>query len=369
MKWSLKIARIAGIDVFVHWTFLILLVWILWANLRSGQTLGESMTGVWFILALFTCVLLHEFGHGLMARRFGISTRNITLLPIGGVANIEKLPEKPGQELLVAIAGPAVNVVIAGLIALGFLLAGKEGNWLELGQPITGGNFMSGLLLVNLTLALFNLIPAFPMDGGRVLRAALSMKLGRATATEWAARIGQLLAIGFVFFGAFYNFWLIFIGIFIYLGASAEANYEATQSLISHFKVGDVLMRQFTLIPATHTIEEAVRLLLDGQEKDFLVEENDQISGTITRDDLMRGLHEFGKQEPVSVIVKPELLRLDYDMPLSEAHQKMAETKNNICPVYQGQDLVGVLNMENIHETIMVQNAMRDGKRKQRSMV
>jgi len=369
MKWSLKIARVAGIDVFVHWTFLILLIWILWANLRSGQTLSESLVGVWFILALFVCVLLHEFGHGLMARRFGIRTSHITLLPIGGVASIEKLPEKPGQELLVAIAGPAVNIAIAGLIALVFLMTGKEGNWLEFGRQITAGNFLTGLLLVNLTLALFNMIPAFPMDGGRVLRAALAMKLGRATATEWAARIGQLLAIGFVFFGAFYNFWLIFIGIFIYLGASAEANFEATQSLISHFRVGDVLMRNFTVIPATKTIEDAVKLLLDGQEKDFLVEENDQVAGTITRDDLMRGLQEFGKQEPVSVIVKRELLSLDYDMSLAEAHQQMTRSKTNICPVYQGQELVGVLNMENIYETIMVQNAMRDGKKKRASLV
>ncbi|MCB9283924.1 MAG: site-2 protease family protein [Lewinellaceae bacterium] len=364
MKWSLKIARFAGIDVFVHWTFLILLGWIIWSNLQSGQNLLQSLMGVWFILALFGCVVLHEFGHALMARRFGVNTRHITLLPIGGVASIEKIPEKPIEELWVALAGPAVNVAIAGLIALGFLLSGWEGNWLALAQPITAGNFLSGMLLVNITLVLFNMIPAFPMDGGRVLRALLAMKMGRAVATDWAAKIGQLLAIAFVFLGFLFNFWLIFIGLFIYLGASAEANYEATQSLLSNFRVGDVLMHQFTILHASNSIDYAVRLLLDGQEKEFLVEENQQIAGTITRDDLIKGLQQFGKEEPLSHILNRNLLRLDYDMALSEAYQKMMGSGIKICPVFRGTELTGVLNQENVLEAIMVQNAVRDGMKK-----
>ena len=359
MKWSLKIARFAGIDVFVHWTFLILLGWIIWSNLQSGQNLMQSLMGVWFILALFACVVLHEFGHALMARRFGVNTRHITLLPIGGVASMEKIPEKPTEELWVALAGPAVNVLIAGLIALGFLLSGREGNWLDLAQPITGSNFLSGMLLVNITLVLFNLVPAFPMDGGRVLRALLAMNMGRARATEWAAQVGQLLAIAFVFLGFLFNFWLIFIGLFIYLGASAEANYEATQSILSHFRVGDVLMHQFTILHASNSIDYAVRLLLDGQEKEFLVEEEQQIAGTITRDDLIKGLQQFGKDEPLSQILKRQLLRLEYDMPLSEAYRKMMEAGIKICPVYRGAELAGVLNQENVMEAIMVQNAVR----------
>ncbi|MBK7407789.1 MAG: site-2 protease family protein [Saprospirales bacterium] len=364
MKWSLKIARLAGIDVFVHWTFLILLGWIIWSNLQSGQTLAESLMGVWFILALFACVVLHEFGHALMARRFGVGTKHITLLPIGGVASIEKIPEKPAEELWVALAGPAVNVLIAALIALGFWVSGKEGNWLELSQPIQGNNFLTGMLLVNITLVLFNMIPAFPMDGGRVLRALLAMKMGRAPATEWAARIGQLLAIAFVFLGALYNFWLIFIGLFIYLGASAEANYEATQSMLSGYRVRDVLMHQFTILHASNSIDYVVKLLLDGQEKEFLVEEDQQIAGSITRDDLIKGLQQFGKKEPLSHILNRQLLRLDLDMPLSDAYRKMTETNNKICPVYRGSDLVGVLNQENVMETIMVENALRDSARK-----
>lgn len=354
MKWSIKIARFAGIDVFVHWTFFILLGWILWSNLRSGQSLGESLTGVWFILALFACVVLHEFGHALMARRFGVGTRHITLLPIGGVASIEKIPEKPAEELWVAIAGPAVNVAIAALIALGFWLSGKQGDWLALAQPIQSGNFLSGLLLVNISLVLFNMVPAFPMDGGRVLRALLAMKIGRPRATEWAARIGQLLAIGFIFLGALFNFWLIFIGLFIYLGAGAEANYESTQSLIAQYVVGDVVMHQYTVLHASSSIDYAVRLLLDGQEKEFLVEEEERIAGTLTRDDLIKGLQQYGKEDPISSIYRKEVVRLEHDMPLTEAYRQMNETGSQICPVYRDGGLIGVLNQENVMEVIMV---------------
>jgi predicted transcriptional regulator len=254
----------------------------------------------------------------------------------------------------VAIAGPAVNVAIAALIALGFWLSGKQGDWLALAQPIQSGNFLSGLLLVNISLVLFNMVPAFPMDGGRVLRALLAMKIGRPRATEWAARIGQLLAIGFIFLGALFNFWLIFIGLFIYLGAGAEANYESTQSLIAQYVVGDVVMHQYTVLHASSSIDYAVRLLLDGQEKEFLVEEEERIAGTLTRDDLIKGLQQYGKEDPISSIYRKEVVRLEHDMPLTEAYRQMNETGSQICPVYRDGGLIGVLNQENVMEVIMV---------------
>ena len=366
MTWSLKIARIAGINVYLHWTFLILLAWIFIANLNAGQRASEALTGVVFVLALFACVVLHEFGHALTARRFGIQTQRITLLPIGGLAMLEKMPEKPKQELIVALAGPAVNVVIALLLFAYLKLSGQALPTSQLEDPSQislGKYFIPNLLFVNVLLFAFNLIPAFPMDGGRVLRALLSMRYSRATATNIAAKIGQFLAIGFVFFGLMYDFWLIFIGLFIYLGASGEASYETQRSLLSRLIVGDVLMHQYTPLHAWDTIGKAVETLLDGQEKEFIVTEDNQIIGTISRDDIIKGLQILGKEERLKRIVNQDWIRLSTDMELNEAYEQMSRKKLSICPVYDASgNLVGVLNQENILEAVMMVSA-KEGNR------
>lgn len=368
MSWSLKIARIAGINVYLHWTFLILLAWIFLASLNTGQSTSEALTGVGFVLALLACVVLHEFGHALAARRYGIQIQRITLLPIGGLAMLEKMPEKPSQELVVALAGPAVNVVIAVLLYLFMMLAGMElptSQWEDPSQIHPGDFFLPNLLMVNVLLFAFNLIPAFPMDGGRVLRALLSMRYDRATATNIAAKIGQFLAIGFVFFGFMYDFWLIFIGLFIYLGASGEASYETQRSLLSRLTVQDVLMHQFTPLHAWETIGKAVEILLDGQEKEFIVTEENQIIGTISRDDIIKGLQLLGREERLKRIVNPNWIRLSADMQLNEAYEQMARNKLSICPVFGPfGELVGVLNQENILEAVMVESARQGSKAK-----
>lgn len=369
MTWSLKIARVAGINVYMHWTFLILLAWIFIANLSAGQSTSEALMGVVFVLALFACVVLHEFGHALTARRFNIQTQRITLLPIGGLAMLEKMPEDPRQELLVALAGPAVNVVIAMLITAYLILSGQDVQAVmapllkDLSQIDLSKNFLPSLLFINVVLFAFNLIPAFPMDGGRVLRALLSMRYDRATATNIAAKIGQFLAILFVFLGFIGNFFLIFIGLFIYLGASGEANYETQRSLLSRLAVKDVLMHQYTPLHAWETIGKAVEILLDGQEKEFIVTEDNQIIGTISRDDIIKGLQLLGHEERLKRIVNPNWIRLSTNMELNEAYEQMSKNKLSICPVYdESGQLIGVLNQENILEAVMVESA-REGNR------
>jgi Zn-dependent protease len=218
MKWSWKIGTLAGIELRIHVTFLLLLGWVGARHWMLGKNTDAALSGVGFILALFGCVLLHELGHSLAARKYGIPTRDITLLPIGGVARLERMPEKPGQELWVALAGPAVNVVIAAVL---FAWLSLTHGWAPLSQlHVAAGPFLERLLVANVSLVLFNLIPAFPMDGGRVLRAVLASRMEYVKATQIAAGVGQGLALVFGFAGLFSNPMLLFIALFVLIGAS-----------------------------------------------------------------------------------------------------------------------------------------------------
>ncbi len=228
MKWSWKIGIFAGIAVYMHATFILLLGWIALSHWMQYKSLLPTLTGVAFIVALFLCVVLHEYGHALTARRFGIATRDITLLPIGGVARLERMPDKPNQELWVALAGPAVNVVLAALLGAYLFLTGHFEPVNQIG--LTHGVFLERLLFANLFLVGFNLIPAFPMDGGRVLRALLAKRMEYLRATQIAAGVGQGLAFLFGFVGLFTNPFLVFIALFVWIGAAQEAAMVLRQS-------------------------------------------------------------------------------------------------------------------------------------------
>lgn len=358
MKGSIYLGKISGIKLFIHWTFLILIGWIFLMHFSMGHGSAEAFAGIAFILALFVCVTLHELGHALAARRYNFPTRHITLLPIGGVAQMEALPEKPAQELWVALAGPLVNVIIAFML---YIYLSASGN-----LPTTSGmqhmeshNFWGNLFLANVALAVFNLIPAFPMDGGRVLRALLSFKLSRRKATQIAASIGQFLAVLFVFFGFFGNIWLIFIGIFIYLGAGGEAAYESTKSALSDLTVKDAMMTRYTVLSPDDTLSKAVQQLLQGQDKDFLVAENDNVTGILTRKGIVKGLTEFGQQASLDKAMTKDFLVLSPDMVLQDVYNKMTSNGYTINPVYQSGQLIGVVDKENIMELIIVKDALK----------
>jgi Zn-dependent protease len=230
MKWSYRLGKIAGIDVNIHVTFTLLIAWVLLAHGLTGQTLGAAVNGLTFVIAIFGCVLLHELGHALAARRFGIGTRDITLLPIGGVARLERMPEKPLQELWVALAGPAVNVLIAVALYVWLVLSSQLVPLSQVG--VVTGPFVERLLMVNLLLIVFNMIPAFPMDGGRCVRALLALWLEHARATRVAAGVGQVIAVGFVVLGLFSNPFLLLIGVFVWLGAAQEARYATIKAAL-----------------------------------------------------------------------------------------------------------------------------------------
>ena len=259
MSWSFRIARIAGIDVRIHFTFLLLLLFFGWMYARQGGA-AAAVQGLVLILVLFLCVLLHEFGHALAAARYGIKTPDITLLPIGGVARLQRMPDRPLEELVVAIAGPAVNVVIALGIWLGLGARAQLIGDLPIDNPQVG--LLHQIMRVNVWLVLFNLIPAFPMDGGRVLRAVLATRMNYARATNIAASVGQFLAFIFGFVGLLYNPLLILIALFVYMGAGQEAAATQMRELARHSAVGDAMISEFRTLAATATLGDAADALL-----------------------------------------------------------------------------------------------------------
>ena len=365
MRGAYKIARIAGIDIKVHWTFLIILGWFFFSYYRETNLLESGLYGVGFVLAVFACVVAHEYGHALTARRYGIRTRDITLLPIGGLAALERIPENPREELVVAIMGPAVNLLLAVILYVYLAATGQLVNLLNYSEEVSRLDpmfFAENLLAVNIALVLFNLIPAFPMDGGRILRALLSMRWDRAKATRFAAGVGRTLAVGLVFLGFFGNFWLVFIGLFVYLGATSENKQVATKSALTGFRVSDVLMTNYSPVYIHEPLQRAVDLLLDGQEKEFLVLDLEGVVvGVLTREAIVAGLNTHERDLRIKDVSLATPLELALQMPLQEAFELMMAKRATVCPVYDGPHLAGMLNQENVQEFLLLrQRDVRD---------
>jgi len=357
MKWSLKLGKLLGIDVYLHITFLLLLAFLGFYYWRATQNVAAALQGVAFIVALFGCVVLHELGHALMARRYGIKTRDITLLPIGGIARLEKMPEQPMQEFWVALAGPAVNVAIAVILSVGLAATGGVTPVADLG--VTGGSFWQRLMVLNIFLVAFNLLPAFPMDGGRVLRALLSTRLGRRRATSIAATVGQGMAILFVIVGFLYNPFLIFIGIFVYLGAQVEAGSVQMQSALEGWRVRDAMMTRFRTLAPQDPLAKAVQELLAGSQQDFPVLENNQPVGMLRRNDLVKALSEGRHEAVVTEAMCRDCETVDEAAPLKGAVEAMHARQCATMPVVAGGRMVGLLTLENISEMILVNTAMK----------
>ncbi len=358
MKWSWKLIRLAGIDVYVHATFLLLIAWIGLGYWRLEGTLSAVLSGVGLILALFACVVLHELGHALTARRYGIQTRNITLLPIGGVAAMERMPEDPKQEIIVALAGPAVNLVIA--VCLWVWLSLSNALVTVIYFDLTGGLFLEQLLLLNIVLAVFNLLPAFPMDGGRVLRAALSMRLGRNRATQAAARVGQGLALCLGYLGLIYNPFLMLIAVFVWIGAAAEASMEQVKSSLSDTPVGRAMLTDFQTLSVDDSLAHAIELTLAGSQKAFPVLENGRTVGVLTQHGLLRGLQATGEHTRVVDWMQKKIQSAEVDEPV---HQILKRLQSDHCPlisVTEEGTLVGIIDLENISELIQIQAAIQE---------
>jgi len=357
MSWSVSIGRIAGTAIRIHITFLLFLVWIWAASYVSGGA-AAAWSGLVFMLLLFLCVLAHEFGHILTARTFGIPTPDVTLLPIGGVARLERIPEEPMQEFLIAIAGPLVNVAIALLLIL-FGGADLSGGRQLAAVESSAVPMVDRLASVNLFLALFNMIPAFPMDGGRVLRALLALKLGFTRATEVAAVIGQWFAFALGFIGLFSNPLLIFIAIFVYLAASSEARLVALRAMSRGVPVSAAMMTQFAALAPHERVDQAVETLLRTSQSEFPVVEDGRLVGLLGRHDIIKALKEVGPQAAIGDVMNQQVPTISHRRYLDEAFRMLQEKSVPAVGVVDASDhLVGLITSETIGEMLMVREAM-----------
>lgn len=357
MRWSWKIGRAFGIDVYMHATFLLLVIFVLFIYWMDQHSLLTTLMGLLLVLAVFACIVVHELGHALTARKYGIRTRDIILLPIGGVARLERMPEKPSEELKVAIAGPLVNVAIAGILLAALLAAGISPNWSELRW--VGGGFWEKLMVVNVWLIGFNLLPAFPMDGGRVLRALLATRMEYARATQVAARIGQAMALVFGFVGLFSDPFLLFIAIFVWMGADAESSMAHMRGSLGGVPVGQVMLTDFRTLRPDDTLAHAASHVLGGWQQDFPVVFGDRILGMLAREDLMRTLAEKGPEALVRDGMKREFITADSSDALDRALALLRAGHCRSLPVEHEGRVVGMLDAENAGRYLMIQSALR----------
>lgn len=357
MRWSTTIGRFAGIDVKVHATFLLLLAWVALSHWRAEQSFAAVAAGLAFILAIFICVVLHEFGHALTARRYGVATRDIILLPIGGVARLERIPDNPRQELWIALAGPAVNVVIA--VALGVWLQFTRA-WQPVEElTVTGGSFVERLLVVNIFLIVFNLIPAFPMDGGRVLRALLGLKLEYVKATQIAASVGQLLAFGLGFLGLFANPFLVFIALFVWIGAAQEASMVQMKSALGGIPVRQLMITDFRTVAPSDTLGHAVDLTLATSQKDFPVVGEGRVTGILTQKDLLQALDSGGRDSLIHGAMQTTFETADVSEMMEPVFRRLQACSCHTLPVLQAGRLTGLVTMDNVGEFLSIRAALK----------
>lgn len=355
MKANLNLGSVFGIQIKVHWTFFFLILWIILSELKRGGNTESILFNVSLVLAVFICVVMHELGHALTAKRFGIDTKKIALLPIGGMATMDKIPESPKQELLVTLAGPLVNIIIA--LLLYFTIPVKELMYLNFTETIeilssfSVQNFLFYLFIVNIALVIFNLIPAFPMDGGRVLRALLAIRMNRVKATQIASTMGQVIAVIFLLIGLLYNPFLIFIALFIFLGAFGENQLVHHIELLKGHTVKDSLITLFTTFRKNDTIKDVIKSIIAGTETNFVVLENNTIKGILYYQDII----ENAKKENTLVkdVMNTSFKTFNSDDNLNEVYQLIHSQKNSFFPVLENNTLIGVIDSTNLNEFIL----------------
>jgi Zn-dependent protease/CBS domain-containing protein len=350
-RWSFQVATLLGIPIRVHVTFLVLLVWFATMAAATSRDVRSELA---FVLGVFGCVVLHELGHAAMAKRFGVRTREIVLYPIGGVARLERMPGGVA-ELLIALAGPAVNVVLVALGAAVLVLRGIPPS-LTMAFPWEGAGLGQKLLWANLMLVLFNMIPAFPMDGGRVLRGLLSIGLGQDRATQIAALVGQAFAALFVVMGLWTaQFLLVFIGVFVFLGATQEAAFQRSRSAVAGRVARDAMISRFETLQPQDSLARAAELLLATHQHDFpVLDAWGRVAGVLPRVRLLEGLARSGSSAAVLDVMQRDPVVVEPNLPLDTVLQHLQADPSRPLLVLEDQRLVGMLTLENLSEFMVV---------------
>ena len=356
MKWSWRIGRIAGIDIDVHATFALLILYVAITEYQRSRSMMSVAINVVFVLVVFASVVAHEYGHALSARRYGVQTRGITLLPIGGVARLDRLPSKPQQELAIAAAGPLVSAAIALGIYLLLRLARMPIDAADV--TLGGGTFLARVMWVNVAIVLFNLLPAFPMDGGRILRSALAIRLGGVRATAIAARIGKAFAIIFAVVGLYSNPFLIFIAMFVWLGASGEEAQTQLQAALHDVPVERLMISDVRTLNVNDPLAHAVEYLLAGFQQDFPVFDGDKVVGVLTRLNLLKALAQHGDRARVGDHMQREICVTNAQESVERAFERLQRDECHTMPVLKNGSLVGVLTLENVGEYVLLRRAL-----------
>lgn len=352
MKWSYQIGKPFGIPLRVHVTFLILLLLAAWGGANLTHSWRGTAMWVAFMSAIFSCVVLHELVHSLQARRYGIRVTSILLLPIGGVAQMERIPEDPNQELTISIMGPVTNVVIALLIALPvWVFAGPERLHVTRANMDPATNFWGALVLTNVGLAVFNLLPAFPMDGGRMLRAVLAQHLDYVRATDIAARVGQICAFAMGLSVLWHNNWiLVFIAFMVYIGATHEARMVRARAVLRRIPVSYTMATAFSVVSPSDFIGTVLAYSAQAYQHDFPVVQDGRLVGVVGHEQMVKALRERGPYVTVHEVMQRGVPMVTLTDNLYDLQEKMQTARVSIVPVVDAGHVVGVVTLDRINQ-------------------
>ncbi|HJW16946.1 MAG TPA: site-2 protease family protein [Flavisolibacter sp.] len=369
MKGTMRLFSIKGVVISIHFTFLVVIGWLIVMNIYSGLHPDQILWSLLFLAAIFLSLILHEVGHALIGAQFGINAKRITFYPVGGIASIDKLPETPRQELAISLAGVFVSTLFGSVLVLFSGLTVSLNDIRAYTGIINSSNFIYSLGVVNIAIAIINLIPAFPLDGGRVFRALLGFKYNYIRATSIVGHAGRLVAFLLIIAGLFgYNFLVSLLGVFILAFASDEASYFNINELVKGIFVRDVVMYDYNNMNVDMTINEAANLLAQNHSRYFIVMDGSWPVGIVNRMEIIKAVAEMKYAITVSEVMKANDVFYEASKPVLDVMDELSAHEGKIYPVMDGNHFIGVISFQNIIEYLILQKSKTREYQKARSL-